>query len=53
MAEEDAAWRTRRAPGGPPVAPLYTHADVASIWRASVAWQSYGKSHRPGAPSCA
>jgi metallo-beta-lactamase family protein len=31
MAEDDAAWRMRRAPGGPTLAPLYTQADVASI----------------------
>jgi metallo-beta-lactamase family protein len=31
MAVDDAAWRTRRAPGGAAVEPLYTQADVASI----------------------
>ena len=31
MAEEDAAWRTRRLPDGPAAEPLYTQADVASI----------------------
>lgn len=31
MAEEDAAWRMRRAPAGPTVAPLYTQADVSAI----------------------
>ncbi len=31
MAEDDAAWRSRHARGGRPVAPLYTHADVATV----------------------
>ncbi|HMI37261.1 MAG TPA: MBL fold metallo-hydrolase, partial [Steroidobacteraceae bacterium] len=30
MAEDDAAWRTRRSRNGRPVAPLYTHADVVA-----------------------
>lgn len=31
LAEEDAAWRMRRAPGGSAAEPLYTRADVASV----------------------
>jgi metallo-beta-lactamase family protein len=43
MAEDDAAWRTRRAPGRPPVAPLYTHADVDLILERFARVASYGK----------
>ncbi len=44
MAEEDAAWRIRRAPAAPPVAPLYTQADVSSILARFGRVASYGTS---------
>ena len=42
MAEDDAAWRTRRAPRGPPASPLYTHADVDLILERFGRVASYG-----------
>jgi metallo-beta-lactamase family protein len=42
MGEEDATFRTRQAPGAPPVAPLYTQADVAAIMARFGRVASYG-----------
>jgi metallo-beta-lactamase family protein len=44
MAEDDANWRMRRAPGGAPVEPLYTQADVASVMARFGRTARYGES---------
>ena len=44
MAEDDAAFRTRQAHGGPAVTPLYTHSDVAAVMARFGRVASYGQS---------
>jgi metallo-beta-lactamase family protein len=44
MAEDDAAFRTRQAHGGPAVTPLYTQSDVAAIMARFGRVASYGQS---------
>jgi metallo-beta-lactamase family protein len=43
MAEDDAAWRNKRAQNGKPVEPLYTHADVAAAMERFGRVASYGE----------